>query len=141
VDAALVAAEQRCTNAGERWTPSRRRIYQLLLEAGAPVKAYDLLAAYAAKGAPIAKPPTVYRALEFLTAQGLVHRIESLNAFLACHSDHQRHATEFLICDCCGCVQELDAGVERAATNAAAARGFKPSRVVLEVHGACAECS
>jgi Fur family zinc uptake transcriptional regulator len=140
VDAALVAAEQRCTDAGERWTLSRHRIYQLLLEAGAPLKAYDLLAAYAVEGAPIAKPPTVYRALEFLTAHGLVHRIESLNAFLACRADHQGHVAEFLICDCCGRVEELHAEIDHAATEAAAARGFRPSRVVLEVHGACAEC-
>ena len=139
--AALGAAEQQCAAAGERWTPSRCRTYELLLRAGSPVKAYDLISSYAVEGEPVAKPPTVYRALEFLTEQGLVHRIESLNAFLACRSDHHGHATEFLICDCCGRVDELDLGVDQAAFSAASARGFTPSRVVLEVHGVCADCT
>jgi Fur family zinc uptake transcriptional regulator len=141
VAAALEAAEQHCAAAGERWSPSRRRTYELLLRAGSPVKAYDLISSYAVEGEPVAKPPTVYRALDFLTEHGLVHRIESLNAFLACGADHHGHATEFLICDCCGRVEELDVGVDQAAFSAASARGFTPSRVVLEVHGACADCT
>jgi Fur family zinc uptake transcriptional regulator len=141
VQAALRSAEQLCAEAGERWTPSRRRTYELLVEAGAPVKAYDLIASYAAKDEPVAKPATVYRALDFLTAHGLVHRIESLNAFLACRSDHAGHAATFLICDCCGRVEELRLGLHQPAAEAAEARGFKVGRAVLEVHGACARCS
>lgn len=121
-------------------TPSRGRTYELLLEAAAPVKAYDLIASYAGKNAPVAKPPTIYRALEFLTEQALVHRIESLNAFLACHADHSGHAAEFLICDCCGRVEELNLATEALASKAAAALGFRADRIVLEVHGACANC-
>lgn len=141
VAAAMEAAERRCAVAGERWTPSRRRIYELLLQAGSPVKAYDLISTYAHDGEPVAKPPTIYRALEFLTAQGLVHRIESLNAFLACGSNPHGRSTEFLICDCCGRVEELGVGMDEAAFPAASARGFTPSRMVLEVHGACVDCS
>lgn len=141
VAAALEAAERRCHRAGERWTESRRRTYELLLRAGGAVKAYDLIAAYAAKDEAVAKPPTIYRALEFLAQQGLVHRIESLNAFLACGSDHHGQSTEFLICDCCGGVEELDLGIGREVITAVSGRGFTPSRVVLEVHGACANCA
>lgn len=136
---ALSAAEAKCIAQGERWTASRRRTYELLLEAGAPVKAYDLLSGYAVEGAPAAKPPTIYRALDFLLTHGLVHRIESLNAFVACTADGA-HSAEFLICDCCGRVEELGLGVDRAAVVAAADRGFQPTRVVLEVHGLCADC-
>lgn len=136
---ALSAAEAKCVGKGERWTPSRRRTYELLLEAGTPVKAYDLLSGYAAEGEPPAKPPTIYRALDFLLAHGLIHRIESLNAFLACTADGA-HSAEFLICDCCGRVEELGLGVDRAALSAAADRGFRPARVVLEVHGLCTAC-
>lgn len=113
----------------------------MLLQAGSPVKAYDLISSYAHDREPVAKPPTIYRALEFLTAQGLVHRIESLNAFLACGSDPHGRSTEFLICDCCGRVEELGVGMDEAAFPAASARGFTPSRMVLEVHGACVDCS
>jgi Fur family zinc uptake transcriptional regulator len=141
VIAALHAAEARCVAAGERWTRPRHRTYELLLEADGPVKAYDLISAYGGKGEQLAKPPTVYRALEFLSAHGLVHRIDSLNAFLACRSDHRTRAAEFLICDCCGRVQELALGAGPVATDAAAAHGFRPERVVLEIHGACAACS
>ena len=103
------------------------------------MKAYDLLSGYAAQGEPIAKPPTIYRALDFLLAHGLVHRIETLNAFVACTNDGA-HSAEFLICDCCGRVEELGLGVDQAAAAAAAGRGFRPTRVVLEVHGLCADC-
>lgn len=140
VAAALQAAERRCASAGERWTPSRRRTFELLLEAGAPVKAYDLIASYARKSEPLAKPPTIYRALDFLTGQGLVHRIDSLNAFLACQADHVGQAAGFLICDCCGRVEEFDAAVGPAALAAATARGFIPQRINVEVRGACAVC-
>lgn len=136
----LRAAQAKCLAQGERWTPSRRRTYELLLQAGAPVKAYHLISSYAVANEPSTKPPTVYRALEFLMEQGLVHRIESLNAFLACASEHHGAAAEFLICDCCGRVEELDLGVDQTAFSAASARGFTASRVVLEVHGACAGC-
>lgn len=141
VAAALAAAERRFANSGETWTPPRHRIYQLLLQADRPTKAYDLIAVYAGAGRPPPKPPTVYRALDFLVAHGLVHRIESLNAFVACHGDHRGAAAEFLICDCCGRVEELDLAIGAAAIEAARARGFQPGRIVLEVHGACAECA
>jgi len=141
VTASLAAAARRFTDSGESWTAPRQRTYELLLQAGRPVKAYDLIAAYAGAGRPPPKPPTVYRALDFLVVQGLAHRIESLNAFLACHADHHGAAAEFLICDCCGRVEELDLAIGSAAVEAARARGFQPGRIVLEVHGACAACA
>ena len=98
LDAELTRAEQRCEAAEQRLTPPRRRVLELLLEAGQPVKAYDLIAAYGSDGAP-AKPPTVYRALEFLSGQGFAHRIESLNAYVACRRGEEGHAAAFLICD------------------------------------------
>ncbi len=137
---ALSVAEAKCIAQGERWTPPRRRTYELLLQAGAPVKAYDLLSDYAAEGEPPAKPPTIYRALDFLLAHDLVHRIESLNAFLACTADGA-HFAEFLICDCCGGVEELALGIGGPAAAAASHRGFTAVRTVLEVHGICAACA
>jgi Fur family zinc uptake transcriptional regulator len=136
---ALLKAEQHCRERGERWTASRARVLELLLKAGAPVKAYDLMAAFDKGGAP-AKPPTVYRALEFLEAVGLVHRIAGINAFIACDGHAAVHTAAFLICDCCGSADEFDP--ETAPITAVAdANGFMVSRVALEVRGRCRWCA
>lgn len=140
VPVALSVAESLCQRRGEQWTAPRRRTYELLVKAGGPVKAYDLISTFAQAGERLAKPPTIYRALDFLLAQGLVHRIESLNAFLACPSEDGRHAAGFLICDCCRRVKELDLGAASAALDAAATEGFLVERVVLEAHGICGDC-
>ncbi len=102
--AELAAAEARCVAADQRLTAPRRRVLEQLLQAGQPVKAYDLIATFGGEGPP-AKPPTVYRALDFLEKQGFAHRIESLNAYVACTSGTDDHAAAFLICDCCGATQ------------------------------------
>lgn len=136
---ALRHAEARVIEAGGRWTEPRRRVYELLLEAGAPVKAYDLMEAYATDRT--AKPPTVYRALDFLEGAGLAHRIASLNAFVACDVQDPTHAAAFLICDCCGSAQEFDPGEVRAAAAAARAQGFAPRTIALEVRGRCRACA
>ncbi len=117
-------------------TTPRRRVIELLLEAGQPVKAYDLMAAFTPGGA---KPPTVYRALEFLERQGLVHRIQSLNAYVACRREGG-HDAAFLICDCCGVTREVEPQSTETLTRQAAAADFAISGVMLEVHGLCADC-
>jgi Fur family transcriptional regulator, zinc uptake regulator len=113
----------------------------LVLEAEGPVTAYQLLDRLKQVRAG-AVPPTVYRALDFLLAQGLIHKIERLNAFVACpESDHQ-HAAQFLICRRCGTVLELDdPSVARAVDDAAKRKGFHPSHVVVEIEGLCAACA
>jgi Fur family zinc uptake transcriptional regulator len=140
--AELSAADARCAQAGQKLTAPRRRVLELLLEAGQPVKAYDLIAGFA-EGAP-AKPPTVYRALEFLSKQGFAHRIESLNAYVACrHSASEgadNHAAAFLICDCCGATREIDPAVLDSIQTAAGARDFTVQAVTIEAHGLCADC-
>lgn len=138
--AALAAAEVHCKDRGEQWTAPRRRTYELLLRAGVPVKAYDLISAYPRPGERFATPPTIYRALDYLASAGLVHRIESLNAFLACSSDEEGHAPGFLICDCCSRVAELELAADLEVVKAAAELGFKIKRMVLEAHGICANC-
>lgn len=135
---ALVSAEHRCIDTQERLTNPRRRVLELLLEADAPLKAYDLIAAYGEGGEP-AKPPTVYRALEFLERLGFAHRIESLNAYVPCRLDGEGHAAAFLICDCCGAAEEFepDFAPGRAA---AEAKGYAVSSVTLEARGLCPAC-
>ena len=139
ISQALALAEARCKAHGERWTSSRRRVLELLLQAGAPAKAYDLMAAFDEGGAP-AKPPTIYRALEFLEQQGLVHRITGINAFIACGADRAVHTAAFLICDCCGSAEEFDPRADSVAA-IAADHGFEVEGVTLEVRGRCRWCA
>ena len=134
----LEAARRLCATRGEWLTRPRERVLELLLQASGPLKAYDLLAGIAG-GAGKAGPPTVYRALDFLAAQGLVHRIESLNAFVACRHPGGHNAA-FLICDCCGATREFDPGEARTLAEEARRDGFALSAVTLEAHGLCADC-
>jgi Fur family zinc uptake transcriptional regulator len=125
--------------AGQRWTQPRRRVLELLLKAGGPVKAYDLIADFGEDHA--AKPPTVYRALEFLETLGLAHRIPSLNAYVACGTAEPLHSASFLICDCCGSAEEFDPGIEPDVRAAAGRLGFRPQSMAVEVRGLCRSCS
>jgi Fur family zinc uptake transcriptional regulator len=140
LNAALDDAQARCAAASERLTPPRRRVLELLLQTGQPAKAYDLIAVYGEDGV-AAKPPTVYRALEFLVRQGLAHRIESLNAYVACHLGDRTHMAAFLICTCCGDTIEIEP-FEPERTKAAAHRaGYELRDVVVEGRGLCAACA
>ncbi|WP_293678361.1 Fur family transcriptional regulator [uncultured Phenylobacterium sp.] len=134
---ALAAAEARCVEEQEKLTAPRRRVLELLLASDAPQKAYDLIAAFGA-GGESAKPPTVYRALEFLERLGFAHRIESLNAYVPCRLSGG-HAAAFLICDCCGEAAEFvpDLGAQVAA---AEATGYAIRAITLEARGLCAAC-
>jgi Fur family zinc uptake transcriptional regulator len=134
---ALTEAEQRCAESQDRLTAPRRRVLELLLKADAPQKAYDLIAAFGDHGEP-AKPPTVYRALEFLERRGFAHRIESLNAYVPCRIEGT-HVAAFLICDCCGEAAEFDPDLSPQVA-AAEATGYAVRAVTLEARGLCAGC-
>ncbi|MGA0546723.1 Fur family transcriptional regulator [Brevundimonas sp. VNH65] len=140
VSQALEAAERRCAEDGDRMTAPRRRVLELLLAAGEPVKAYDLIARFGEDGQ-AAKPPTVYRALEFLERKGMAHRIASISAYVACTGpDAHAHAAAFLICDCCGATEEVAAPLGDAFTRAAGAAGYALERTTIEGHGRCPAC-
>lgn len=136
---AMQEASGRLTADGERMTAARLRVLELLLVAGEPVKAYDLIARFGEDGQP-AKPPTVYRALEFLERKGLVHRIASISAYVACTSGSIEHAAAFLICDCCGATAEVSAPVAGDLGRAAEAAGYAIVRTTIEAHGRCPAC-
>lgn len=138
--AALDDAERRCVRARERLTTPRRRALELLLRSGRAVKAYDLIAAFGEAGAP-AKPPTVYRALDFLTRQGFAHRVESLNAYVACHMGTEPHLAAFLVCTCCGETREIEPFEPRHASGAARRHGWALSDVMVEGRGLCPACA
>jgi len=139
-DAFLAEAEQLVKAKGQKLTPIRRKVLQLLVESDEPAKAYDLLANLDGHGA--AKPPTVYRALDFLQEMGLAHKIESLNAFVACGHAAHPHSAIFLICQSCGGAEELHA-VETSSslTKESLAAGFSIQDAVIEARGICRNCS
>ncbi|WP_291843298.1 transcriptional repressor [Maricaulis sp.] len=132
---ALDAAEAHCLERGEKLTPVRKRVLELVLEADGPVKAYDLLEALK-PGPGSAKPPTVYRALDFLMTAGLVHKVEALNAFVGCSHAHDDGGAELYICSDCGNVEERHG----APLPMNAPAGFVIQRSVVEHFGQCANC-
>jgi Fur family zinc uptake transcriptional regulator len=138
---ALAHAEALCVKRGTRLTPMRRHVLEVLAASHKPLGAYELIDLVAARG-PRPAPITIYRALEFLTENGLVHRIESRNAFLACINNHATGApVVFLICETCGAVGEAASGAVAESLNAAAkSAGFTPKSPVIEITGVCAHC-
>lgn len=138
----LARAEATCRAHGLTLSPGRRRVLEALARSHAPVGAYDLIEQLATQG-PRPAPITVYRALSFLTENGLAHRIERLNAFVACAGDHDAaRPLVFLICDRCGQVGEVAAdkvGIDLDRTCAPA--GFRPRSAALEILGVCRHCA
>jgi Fur family zinc uptake transcriptional regulator len=139
---ALTRAADLCARRGARLTDLRREVLELIWQDHTAVKAYDLLGRLGGgEASASAKPPTVYRALDFLLAHGLIHRLESLNAYVGCPDPDHAHEGTFLICDGCGAVIELrldalDALLERGAD----ALRFAVRRRTVEMRGACATC-
>jgi len=120
----------------------RRQILELVWDRHEPVSAYDLVESLRGVVGRRVDPPTVYRALDFLIEQGLVHRIEGLNAFIGCSMPEARHAGQFLICGQCGTIRELDAPeIAQAVSARATALGFRIDRQTLEVYGRCEGCT
>ncbi|WP_271168883.1 transcriptional repressor [Hansschlegelia plantiphila] len=140
----LDRAERVCAERGARLTDIRRRVLEALAADHAPAGAYEVIERLTHAGEKPPAPITVYRALDFLLEQGLVHRIESRNAFVACSSDHagaEGAPVVFLICERCGAVGEAATPAFADALRALArASGFRPRAPVIEVSGECAHC-
>jgi Fur family transcriptional regulator, zinc uptake regulator len=159
---ALVHAEAWCAQRAQRLTPIRRQVLEILLESHKPLGAYEIIDRAAVTGSRPASsgktaasggkkpvpagtrpaPITVYRALDFLRDNGLVHRIESRNAFVACVNNHASgELVVFLICEHCGAVGEApSAAVADQLKSAARSAGFTPKTPVIEISGVCAHC-
>jgi Fur family zinc uptake transcriptional regulator len=123
-------------------TELRRTVLSLLVSAGRPQTAYQLLDRLRAVW-PGATPMTVYRSLEFLREQGLIHKLERSNTFFACvEAGHHANVVQLLVCQNCGLVAELeDDSVSQALFNAAALKGFRPLSRHIEIDGLCAGCA
>lgn len=141
VSAALDTAEELCARDGARLTALRKRVLELVWQSHKPLGAYDILDTLSREDGRRAAPPTVYRALDFLLEQGLVHRIASLNAFMGCTSPNHPHQGQFLICRSCRVAVELDQpAIGRAIHESAAAQDFEVEGQTVEITGLCAAC-
>ncbi len=135
---ALTSAQVTCAARGVQLTPVRQRSLEILLESHAAMGAYDVLARLDAEGLG-SKPPVAYRALSFLVDQGFVHRIEGLNAFIACAHPGDKHDPAFMICTTCGTVAEAQISSAALGTSAAQS-GFQIAQTLIEAQGLCPAC-
>ncbi|MFZ5963028.1 Fur family transcriptional regulator [Thalassococcus sp. BH17M4-6] len=141
VDAAISGAESHCAAAGLRFTPVRRAALEILLREHRAMGAYELLDRLRDAGFG-AQPPVAYRALDFLVEHGFVHKIERLNAFVACAHPGASHSPAFLICRKCDAVAEAHSAPARGTLgDAARATGFRIERTVVEALGICPACA
>jgi len=140
LQSAMKVAKTHCEDSGLRLTPLRQRVLELVWQSHEPVKAYDVLDELK-QGHSSSAPPTVYRALDFLQEQGLVHKIESLNAYVGCGNPEELHSGQFFICRDCGSVAELDdADISGLIQDKANRFGFKIDNEMVEIKGHCQEC-
>lgn len=136
----LKLAEEICLHRGLRFTPVRRRVLEILLEAHNAIGAYDVLARLTAEGLG-SQPPVVYRALSFLVEHGFAHRIEGASAFIACVQSDTNHQPVFMICTKCARVAEADSSAAlNVLAGSAKALGFTMETSVLEIKGFCETC-
>ncbi len=137
---ALARAVSLCRRCGARLTAIRRRVLEVVWQGHRPLGAYEILETLRAERAGVA-PPTVYRALDFLLGHGLVHRIESLNAFVGCSDPGSSHGGQFLICRTCGTAAELnDRRIALAIEGCSSESGFHVHHATIEVSGLCPNC-
>ncbi|MEM5313714.1 Fur family transcriptional regulator [Paraburkholderia sp. JHI869] len=140
LESALAMAEAYCRERGEKLTPIRRKVLELLLASGRATKAYSLLDEMR-QIHPGSAPPTVYRALDFLLSAGLIHRIESINAFAVCHDLTQCQHGILVVCQQCGNVTELhEPKLRQALVAQIEAAGYRLAGDGIELKGLCAQC-
>jgi Fur family zinc uptake transcriptional regulator len=133
----LAAAEATCAEKSLQFTKSRRRVLEILLSEHKAMGAYDILALLNREGV-AAQPPVAYRALDFLVSNGFAHKVEKLNAYIACTLPGEDHDPAFLICRTCDSVAE---DVQAAPmSKAAKATGFQIETSVMEAEGLCPKC-
>lgn len=141
VESAVAAAERVCAAKQFNLTPSRKRVLEIVWQRHEPIGAYDILAELAKEGGRPA-PQKVYRALEFLQEAGLVHRLDTLNAFLGCDRPEDAHSGQFLVCTRCRRVAEIeDSLLNRTLKERARSLGFRLDASPVEIKAICSECA
>ena len=138
---ALQLAIKQCDEKGLKLTETRKQVLEIIWDSHNPIGAYDVLQKLQERGHKPA-PPTAYRAIEFLVSAALVHRIESLNAYIGCPSPNSTHQCQFYICKACGLIAEVNnTNISEALLAGANSLGFTSQQPVIEVHGLCQDCS
>ena len=138
---ALEAAELHCAREGLNLTPVRRKVLEFLLKEHRALGAYAILDLLREAGFN-SQPPAAYRALDFLAEHGFVHKIERLNAFVACAHPSKDHTPAFMICRLCDKVAEAQSTPEKGTLGVAArATGFHIERTIVEAEGICPSCA
>lgn len=141
VTQALAQAFQLCQQRGVRLTSLRRQVLELIWQDHKPVGAYTILEHLSRQKEKHIAPPTVYRVLEFLLEQRLIHKIISLNAFIGCWHPEATHIAQFLICERCGNAVEFDAPQANVdMLQQASQLGFKVKKQTVELIGVCYFC-
>ena len=140
VEDALLKADLICKDKGVRFTEIRKTILEMIWESHKPVKAYDLLDKLQ-KTILSARATTVYRALDFLLENGLIHKLNSLNAYVGCTHPIKHRDCYFLICSNCGDIEECcDDNLADTIKNTTDKNSFKPRKTSLEIEGTCNNC-
>jgi Fur family zinc uptake transcriptional regulator len=141
IQRAVATAEKVCAARQVNLTPLRKRIFEIVWRQHEPIGAYEILAELS-RDREKAAPPTVYRALEFLQHAGLVHRLDTLNAFLGCDRPEDEHAGQFLVCSVCRRVAEIeDSVLNRALQDRARTLGFRLEASAVEIKAVCTRCA
>jgi len=137
---ALAVAEKHCAAHRLQFTPVRRRVLEILLQEHVALGAYDILERLRQEGLG-SQPPVAYRALDFLLTNGFAHKVERLNAFVACAHPGQAHSPAFMICRECDTVVETRSTLNKGALGTMArTAGFRIERTVIEAEGLCGAC-
>ncbi len=140
ISEALDTANKICSAHEARFTPIRRRILELIWKSHEPVLAYDLLRILR-REKDNTEPPTVYRSLDFLMEYNLIHKIESLNAYVGCSYAHRPHIGQFLICTECNQFVEIDSSkISKTILTEARQSGFEVASQTVEIYGQCPKC-
>jgi len=134
-------AAQKASIAGERLTPARLAAYAEVLSHGQPISAYELIACLEKRQKRKIAPLTVYRHLDFLIRVGLVHRLESKQAYLACDHPEHEHESQYLLCSSCGNADEIESiQLGKLLEKLMRQKGFQAENSVVEVTGLCRNC-
>ncbi|NRA69860.1 MAG: transcriptional repressor [Gammaproteobacteria bacterium] len=140
INTLLESAQTLCDGRGARFTAIRRKVLKLLLEAQGAISAYDLLDNLKTTDSS-AKPPTVYRALDFLLEQHFIHRVESQNSFIACNDFSDLHQLQLFICEKCQDVQEVHSLlIQQSINDQARLNDFQVKKQTVEAYGLCHQC-
>ncbi len=138
---ALKDIDEQCRKKKIHLTPIRQQVFEEILQNHKAIKAYDILQNMS-KPDELVKPPTVYRAIDFLLEHGFIHKVESLNAFIACYHEHRKECFQLFICDECGMVEEQINGKICHEINLSSEKaGFTLKNPIIELHGTCFKCN